>query len=329
MDFKNPSCTKSYMEWLIEMEAIYYPVYNSKELIVQYYFEPTVEYLEKMQKLLGHYFFDIVQYDKSFIKEKNIWNKHPKLIPYLFPKVVLTSMQTKLFTNDYKDFIRLLQQGAPLDIPFVDNLVETIPDLDKRIYALCMDYASVKQFFHFIHSKDVDHIKMILDKYPEYMLASDRGKSPFFYAVEYGMDALVEYLIPIYDDVYEIFDLSLNNEKIATFMVDHVSGFSDEQANQLVQKMMDKNLLVVCNHFSKLYFKVDFHTQRKIMDHMDFFKLLKDKFDFSSGTWSETWNVIQECISKSTDNPELIPMVEFYKIKMSQMEIKPRYTLKF
>lgn len=330
--FKKSSLTATHVEWLKEMEAIYYPVYPTKDLIVQHHFQPTVVYLDRMKELLGMDFYEIVKRDRQFIVDKEIWTKYRELIPYMFLPNELSRLQSLLDTNDYHKFVDALKQGAPLDIPFVDQLVKksTYNDIvDINIYRLCLPYASVNQFFDFIHAKSVAHVKMILSQYPEYVLALENNKTPFYYVVKYKIPELVSDLyVGHYRDMYNIFMMSLHTPKIAIFLVDKVSGFSDKQANTLVQEMIRYNLMAVCRHFSLLQFKVNFDTQMMIMDNVDFFYILKDKFDLCG---IRRFVVVKECLRRVKTDKRLLPMVDYYKKNLSADELKDikTYSLKF
>jgi len=332
--FKNPSLTASYIEWLKEMEAIYYPVYASKDLLVQHYFEPTIAYLERMQELLGFDFYEIVKRDRKFIVEKEIWTNHRELIPYLFLPNELSRMQTLLDTNDYSTFVKALHQGAPLDVLFVDQLVKkSIYNnlININIYRLCLPFVSVDQFFDLIDAlpRSLKHIKLILSEYPEYSIAVRDNKTPFYYVVKYKVPELVSDLyVGYFNNMYEIFMMSLDTPKIALFLVDKLSGFSDEQANLLIQEMIRRNLSAVCRQFSKLQFKVDFDTQILIMDYIDFFYILKDKFDLCG---IRRFVVIKECMRRVKNDKRLKPMLDFYTKRLSANDLRDikTYSLKF
>jgi len=329
--FKKASLTREYVDFLRKMEAIFYPIYPSQQNVFAHFFEPSLEYIQKMQIFLGEDFYDVVKRDRTFIKDHDVWNKHRELLPYLFEPYEQSRMQSKL-VNDYDQFMHMLYQGAPIDVAFVDEMVDKYIDtmIDIKIYRQCIAYASVEQFFCLLHSlqhskKAVPHIKMLVDQYPEYTLALDNDKIPFYYVVAYGVEELLD--LYIYAD-FEIFDMSLDHPSIALYLADKVSGFDDQQANVLLRKMIRNKLQSVCRQFAKLFFVVDFDTQRFIMDDINFFYILKDKFDLCG---VQKFVIVQECIRRYRHDKSLRPMVEFYKSKMSAKDIRvvQNYSLKF
>lgn len=337
--YTNPVNLKDHIEWLKRMDALYYPVYPTKQLLVQYYFKPDAKFLSLLKQYIGEDFYEIVQRDTTFIREKEISSKHRDLLPILFNANQQNKMKSMLWTNDYKKFKKALDIGAPLSTKFVDRLVKKSTYntlIDINIYRECIAYMSVNQFFDLIHhlkdSKDsIPHIRLILSNYPEYVLALEGSKSPFFYIVKYGISELAKemFVQGYFDDMYDTFLLSLNTKDIAMFLVDKMSNFTDKQANHLVQTMITKNLYFVCVEFSSLQFKVDYETQLMIMSNVNFFYILKDKFDICG---IRRLDVIKECINRYKKDKSLKPMVDFYMKQLSADDlkyIKKSYVLKF